>query len=160
MRCNTREVALSSALRDNSTCKLQCTLFLKLGSHYYREPPAPAGGGSTEKLTAKCGMRRLRKHYRTAQIMLICFGMGRSFGRCRKYRASASAGERNSTVEKPALRSFASSASGSKQLTQGSPKLAALWASGEGESPGGCTKVSTISLPAGNMATDLSTASM
>ena len=31
-----REVALSSTLRDNSTCKLQCTLFLKLGSHYYR----------------------------------------------------------------------------------------------------------------------------
>jgi hypothetical protein len=26
-----------------------CTLFLKLGSHYYREPPAPAGGGSTQK---------------------------------------------------------------------------------------------------------------
>ena len=50
MRCNTREVALSSASRDNSTCKLQCTLFLKLGSHYYKEPPpAPAGGGSTTK---------------------------------------------------------------------------------------------------------------
>jgi ribosomal protein S18 acetylase RimI-like enzyme len=25
---------IPSALRDNSTCKLQCTLFLKLGSHY------------------------------------------------------------------------------------------------------------------------------
>ena len=43
MRCNSREVALSSALRDNSTYKLQSqmtfrlyTLFLKLGSHYYR----------------------------------------------------------------------------------------------------------------------------
>ena len=53
MRCNPREVALSSASRDNSTYKLQsqmtrlCTLFLKLGSHYCREPPAPAGGGST-----------------------------------------------------------------------------------------------------------------
>ena len=50
MRCNPREVALSSASRDNSTCKLQCTLFLKLGSHYYREPPASAGGGSTRTL--------------------------------------------------------------------------------------------------------------
>ena len=50
MRCNPREVALSSASRDNSTCKLQCTLFLKLGSHYYRESPAPAGGGSTRTL--------------------------------------------------------------------------------------------------------------
>ena len=47
MRCNPREVALSSASRDNSTYKLQCTLFLKLGSHYCGEPPAPAGGGST-----------------------------------------------------------------------------------------------------------------
>jgi hypothetical protein len=26
-------------------------LFLKLGSHYYREPPAPAGGGSTDELS-------------------------------------------------------------------------------------------------------------
>ena len=48
MRCNPREVAFSSASRDNSTYKLQGTLFLKLGSHYYREPPAPAGGGSTK----------------------------------------------------------------------------------------------------------------
>ena len=46
-RRRTREVALSSASRDNSTYKLQCTLFLKLGSHYCGEPPAPAGGGST-----------------------------------------------------------------------------------------------------------------
>ena len=52
MRHNSREVALSSALRDNSTSKLQCTLFLKLGSHYYREPPAPAGGGSTDDTAA------------------------------------------------------------------------------------------------------------
>jgi 6-phosphogluconolactonase len=29
------------------TYKLQCTLFLKLESHYFGEPPAPAGGGST-----------------------------------------------------------------------------------------------------------------
>ena len=43
MRCNPREVALSSISQDNSTGKLQsqmtfrlCTLFLKLGSHYYR----------------------------------------------------------------------------------------------------------------------------
>jgi phosphopantetheinyl transferase (holo-ACP synthase) len=36
------------ASRDNSTCKLQFPLFLKLGSHYYREPPASAGGGSTK----------------------------------------------------------------------------------------------------------------
>jgi len=47
MRCNPREVALSSASRDNSTRKLQSTLFLELGSHYCGEPPAPAGGGST-----------------------------------------------------------------------------------------------------------------
>jgi len=47
MRPNSREVALSSASRDNLTCKLQCILFLKLGSHYYKEPMAPAGGGST-----------------------------------------------------------------------------------------------------------------
>jgi len=47
MRCNPREVALSSALRDNSTYKLQGTSFLKLGSHYYREPTVPAGGCST-----------------------------------------------------------------------------------------------------------------
>jgi hypothetical protein len=33
-RRKSREVALSTALRDNSTCKLQRTLFLKLGSHY------------------------------------------------------------------------------------------------------------------------------
>jgi hypothetical protein len=44
MRYNQREVALSSTSRDNSTSKFQCTLFLKLGSHYYREPPAPARG--------------------------------------------------------------------------------------------------------------------
>ena len=44
MRCNPLEVALSSASRDNSTCKLYCTLFRKLGSHYCREPPAPAEG--------------------------------------------------------------------------------------------------------------------
>jgi hypothetical protein len=47
MRCNLREVALSSTLRDNSTYKLQRTLFLKFGSHYCTEPPAPTGGGST-----------------------------------------------------------------------------------------------------------------
>ena len=47
MRCNPREVALSSASRDNSTRKLHCTLFLKLGSHYYMEPTAPAGACST-----------------------------------------------------------------------------------------------------------------
>jgi hypothetical protein len=47
MRCNPREVALSSASRDNSTIKFQCTAFLKLGSHYFGEPLAPAGGGST-----------------------------------------------------------------------------------------------------------------
>ena len=82
MRRNPREVALSSASRDefnlqilrhdvcniwvlsipftlqisfysfsanviDSTCKVQCTLFLKIGSHYYREPPAPAEGSST-----------------------------------------------------------------------------------------------------------------
>ena len=46
MRRNSREVALSSASRDNSTCKFRCTLFLKLGSYYYRVSPAPAGGGS------------------------------------------------------------------------------------------------------------------
>jgi hypothetical protein len=46
MRRNSREVALSSASRDNSSSKLQGTLFLKLGSHYYREPPASAGWGS------------------------------------------------------------------------------------------------------------------
>jgi len=48
MPYNSREVALSSVSRDNSTCELQCTLFLKLGSHYYRAPPAPAEGGSTQ----------------------------------------------------------------------------------------------------------------
>ena len=77
MRCNTREVALSSASRDEfnlyygtafvifefHSFDLQasvaddptvtfrlfrlCTLFLKLGSYYCGEPPAPAGGGST-----------------------------------------------------------------------------------------------------------------
>jgi uncharacterized protein len=47
MRCNPREVALSSALRDNSSSKFQCATLLKFGTHYYREPPAPAGGGST-----------------------------------------------------------------------------------------------------------------
>jgi hypothetical protein len=59
MRRNSREVALSSASLDNSTIKLQCTLFLKFGSHYYREPPAPAGGDSTQKqcLTKKYQMR-------------------------------------------------------------------------------------------------------
>ena len=41
------EVALSSASRDNSTYKLQYILFLKLGSHYYRKHPVPAGEGST-----------------------------------------------------------------------------------------------------------------
>ena len=47
MRCNSREVELSSASRDNSTRKLHCTLFLKLGSHYCMEPPAPTGACST-----------------------------------------------------------------------------------------------------------------
>ena len=52
MRRNSREVALSSALQNNSTNKPQsqmtfrlCTLFLKLGSHYYREPSTPVGVG-------------------------------------------------------------------------------------------------------------------
>jgi hypothetical protein len=49
MRCNPREVALSSALQDNSSSKFQCATLLKFGTHYYREPPAPAGGGSTTK---------------------------------------------------------------------------------------------------------------
>ena len=43
-RLHPQEVALSSASRGNSTCKLQCTLFLKLGAHYYREPLTIVGG--------------------------------------------------------------------------------------------------------------------
>ena len=84
MRCNPREVALSSALRDNSTCKLQsqmtfrlCTLFLKLGSHYFREPPAPAGWCSTycfQKVEVKyysplifCGREMLNRFFQAVE---------------------------------------------------------------------------------------------
>ena len=33
-------------------------LFLKLGSHYFGEPPAPAGGGSTKVFIGKYGMNK------------------------------------------------------------------------------------------------------
>ena len=48
MRRNQREVALPTASRDNSSGKFQCATLLKFGTHYYREPPTPAGGGSTK----------------------------------------------------------------------------------------------------------------
>ena len=48
-----------------------------------------------------------------------------SGGRFRKYRSSASEGERNSTVENPAFLSFSSNAAGSKLLIHGSPTEAA-----------------------------------
>ena len=35
-------------MRDNSTNASNFTSFVFNESHYYREPPAPAGGGSTE----------------------------------------------------------------------------------------------------------------
>ena len=35
-----------------------CTLFLKLGSHYFGESPAPAGGGSTKVFIGKYGMNK------------------------------------------------------------------------------------------------------
>ena len=81
--------------------------------------------------------------------MVVRAGGGRSGGRFRKYRSSASEGERNSTVENPAFLSFSSNAAGSKLLIHGSPTEAAASASGEGASLGGAY-VSTISLPGGN----------
>ena len=54
MRCNPREVALSSALRDNSTNASNFTSFVFSESYYYREPPAPAGGGSTAVGSFNC----------------------------------------------------------------------------------------------------------
>jgi|GEM_PF-1404383 len=45
--------------------------------------------------------------YSIAHRMFVCFGIGKSPERCRKYCASASAGERNFTLEKPASINFA-----------------------------------------------------
>ena len=44
-------------LADNET-QASVPLFLKLGSHYYREPPAPAEGGSTKVFIGKYGMNK------------------------------------------------------------------------------------------------------
>jgi hypothetical protein len=48
---------LQASVADDPTVTFRLfrlyTLFLKLGSHYYRELPAPAGGGSTISLTYK-----------------------------------------------------------------------------------------------------------
>gem|GEM_PF-6561173 len=60
---------LSSASRDNSTCKLQCTLFLKFGSHYCGEPPAPAGGDSTDELSRILACSCLSIRYNTYKII-------------------------------------------------------------------------------------------
>ena len=53
MRYNSREVALSSASRDNSTKEYYFTMLVIFDSHYYRELPAPTEGGSTLVLPYK-----------------------------------------------------------------------------------------------------------
>jgi hypothetical protein len=82
----------------------------------YLRPHSAHSGASWGGCLWPHGYRRGNplEYYSTADRTFVRFGTGRSAGRCRKYRASASAGERNSTLEKPAPRNFASSISGSK----------------------------------------------
>ena len=69
------------------------------------------------------------------------------------------AGVSNSTLVKPAARSFSCICAGSKKLNHGSPACAARSATARGASLADAN-VSTISLPAGNSATERSTASI
>ena len=96
-----------------------------------------------------------RPSYTLAVTIDVRVGAGRLSARFWKYKALASGGARKRTVEKPRVVSFRSSASGSKNVTHGSPTAAARSA-GDGPraaSPAGApgwANVNAISVDGGS----------
>ena len=105
---------MRSKFQKQSALKLVDRIILP--KHGYNIPPlgAELGSRACPGVHTRDCLGILRERYRIALRMLVCSGTGRSLGRDRKYRVSASAGVRNCTLENPALYSFSSISSGSK----------------------------------------------
>ena len=66
-----------SAARDNSTCKLQCTVFLKLGSHYNLPIPIRFALGIG---VSRISLKKMPWNILLPMALPLIFGvMGRSF---------------------------------------------------------------------------------